>query len=125
MVCKPDGEIIIVNHFESPNLIVKAAEAMVRPFSRFASFETDFNLDEFLAKTQLDVIEMRQTNLFGFATVLRCRNSVKSSNWTDEATTPAGDWQAAANDQEANAQVITSTLRTSSEVARSDRRSRM
>jgi phosphatidylethanolamine/phosphatidyl-N-methylethanolamine N-methyltransferase len=73
-VCKPDGEILIVNHFRSRNWLLAAFETMLAPLSRLAGFRPDVALGPFLADTGLEVIEIRSTNLFGYWKVIRCRN---------------------------------------------------
>ncbi len=73
-VCKPDGDIFIANHFRSRNPLLKSAENLLSPLSKLAGFRPDFDLDDFLQKTQLEVVEMRSVNLFGYWKVLRCKN---------------------------------------------------
>jgi phosphatidylethanolamine/phosphatidyl-N-methylethanolamine N-methyltransferase len=72
-VCKPDGEIFIVNHFRSKNPLMKTVECMLAPLSKLAGFRPDLDLDRFREDTGLDVVEMRSANLFGYWKVLRCR----------------------------------------------------
>jgi phosphatidylethanolamine/phosphatidyl-N-methylethanolamine N-methyltransferase len=87
-VCKPDGEILIVNHFRSRNPLLAAFESMLAPFSRLAGFRPDVELGPFLADTGLEVIEIRSTNLFGYWKVIRCRNRMAQP--TAEALPPTG-----------------------------------
>ncbi len=74
-VCKPDGEIFIANHFRSSNPLLKSVEDLLSPLSKLAGFRPDFDLEDFIQKTGLEVIEMRSVNLFGYWKVLRCRNT--------------------------------------------------
>lgn len=74
-VCKPRGEILIVNHFRSRNPVLGAMEGLLAPFSRLAGFRPNLDMDEFLADTGLAVEEIRSTNLFGYWKILRCRNT--------------------------------------------------
>ncbi len=76
-VCKPGGEIYIVNHFRSRNPLIGASEELMSPLSKLAGFRPDLDLDQFLESTQLNVVEACRANLFGYWKVLRCRNSVK------------------------------------------------
>lgn len=76
-VCKPGGDIFIVNHFRSQHPIIGGSEALLSPLSRLAGFRTDMELDQFLKQAQLDVVETRNTNLFGYWKVLRYRNPVE------------------------------------------------
>ncbi len=73
-VCKPDGDIFIANHFRSRNPVLRSAEDFLSPLSKLAGFRPDFDLDDFLQKTRLEVVEMRSVNLFGYWKVLRCKN---------------------------------------------------
>jgi phosphatidylethanolamine/phosphatidyl-N-methylethanolamine N-methyltransferase len=76
-VCKPGGDIFIVNHFRSQHPIIGVSEALLSPLSRLAGFRTDMALYRFLKEAQLDVVETRNTNLFGYWKVLRYRNPLE------------------------------------------------
>ncbi len=73
-VCKPGGDIFIVNHFRSRNPLLRAGETLISPFSKLAGFRPDMDLENFLARTGLEVVEIRKTNLFGYWKLIRCRN---------------------------------------------------
>lgn len=74
-VCKPDGEIFIVNHFHSPNPIVGGVESLLAPLSRLVGFHPDFCLDTFVRDTHLEVLDKQPVNLFGYWSLLRARNN--------------------------------------------------
>lgn len=74
-VCKPDGDIFIVNHFHSPNPLVGGVETLLAPLSRLMGFHPDFCLRTFVRQTGLDVIEKHPVNLFGYWNLLRARNN--------------------------------------------------
>lgn len=76
-VCKPGGDIFIVNHFRSQHPLIGVSEALLSPLSKLAGFRTDMELDKFLEQAQLDVVETRNTNLFGYWKVLRYRNPME------------------------------------------------
>ncbi|HQU15698.1 MAG: SAM-dependent methyltransferase [Chromatiales bacterium 21-64-14] len=76
-VCKPGGEIFIVNHFRSRHPLLGASEEFISPLSNIAGFRPDMDLDDFLEATQLDVVEACRANLFGYWKVLRCRSTLK------------------------------------------------
>lgn len=76
-VCKPGGDIFIVNHFRSRNLLLGASERLLAPLSKLAGFRPDMDLDEFIGATGLDVCDVYNANLFGYWKVLRCRNGAK------------------------------------------------
>jgi phosphatidylethanolamine/phosphatidyl-N-methylethanolamine N-methyltransferase len=81
-VCKPDGDLYIVNHFRHRNPIIGGMERFAEPLSRLMGFHPDFCLDAFVRSTGLEILEQRQVNLFGYWTLLRARNN--------KADAPAG-----------------------------------
>ncbi len=72
-VCRPGGELFVVNHFHSQRPIIREMEDLLAPLSKLAGFRPDMDLTEFLHSTQLDVIEKIRANLFGYWKILRCR----------------------------------------------------
>lgn len=76
-VCKPEGEIAIVNHFRFHNPVVKRIETRLTSYSASLGFRLDLDLDGFLKATQLEVMEMRRTNFIGAWWVLLCINRAK------------------------------------------------
>lgn len=74
-VCKPSGEIFIVNHFHSPNPIIGGVESLLAPLSRLVGFHPDFCLDTFVRDTHLEVVDKQPVNLFGYWNLLRARNN--------------------------------------------------
>lgn len=74
-VCKPGGEIFIVNHFHSTHPVIKRFEKLVSPLSKMVGFRPDFCLESFVAETGLDVVDKSKVNLFGYWTLLRARNN--------------------------------------------------
>jgi phosphatidylethanolamine/phosphatidyl-N-methylethanolamine N-methyltransferase len=74
-VCKPGGELFIVNHFHNTHPLVGGVEKLIAPLSKLLGFRPDFRLDSFLQETGLEVIEQSPVNLFGYWTLLRAVNS--------------------------------------------------
>lgn len=74
-VCKPNGEIFIVNHFHSLNPIVGSVESLLAPLSRLVGFHPDFCLETFVRDTNLEVVDKQRVNLFGYWNLLRARNN--------------------------------------------------
>jgi phosphatidylethanolamine/phosphatidyl-N-methylethanolamine N-methyltransferase len=77
-VCKPGGDIIIVNHFRSRNPINRALVNLLYlllPLPKLTGFRIDLDLEEFIKATRLEVVEVRNANLFGLWKMLHCRNS--------------------------------------------------
>ncbi|MCB9641310.1 MAG: methyltransferase domain-containing protein [Myxococcales bacterium] len=82
-VCKPNGEIVIVNHFRSSHRVINGAEALLRPFANWIGFQPDVELDQFIADNNLDVLDIRDTDFLGHWKLIRCRN-----NLNPQATVP-------------------------------------
>ncbi len=74
-VCKPDGQIFIVNHFHSRNPILRRVERLLAPLSKQLGFRPDFSLDRFLGQTGLDAMNICPVNLFDFSTMVEARNN--------------------------------------------------
>jgi phosphatidylethanolamine/phosphatidyl-N-methylethanolamine N-methyltransferase len=79
-VCKPGGEIFIVNHFRSAHPMLRLGEGMLAPLSKLAGFRPDLDLHRFLSDTGLTVLDIGSTNLFGYWKVIRCRNGAASAS---------------------------------------------
>jgi phosphatidylethanolamine/phosphatidyl-N-methylethanolamine N-methyltransferase len=79
-VCKPGGELFIVNHFQNPNPVISACERLLAPLSRYLGFDPAFPLDRFLARTGLAVAESCPVNFFGFWTLLRTGNGKEADD---------------------------------------------
>jgi phosphatidylethanolamine/phosphatidyl-N-methylethanolamine N-methyltransferase len=73
-VCRPGGELVIVNHFSGRTVAMRAVERGLAPLSRLLGFRTSFPLDAFLRDTAFEPYDVRPTNLLGYWTMLRGRN---------------------------------------------------
>ncbi len=78
-VCKPGGELFIVNHFHHANSLVGGVERLAAPFSHVMGFRPDFSLEDFIDETGLDVAARIPVNALGYWTLLRCRNNKRST----------------------------------------------
>ncbi|MEE9614329.1 MAG: methyltransferase domain-containing protein [Thermodesulfobacteriota bacterium] len=54
-VCKPGGQVVIVNHFKSRNKLVAGMEKVVTPISKKIGWRSDLCLDEFIIKSGLRI----------------------------------------------------------------------
>ncbi len=70
-VCRPGGELFIVNHFHSTHPVMSRLEKMVAPLSKLMGFRPDFELEEFVRATGLNVVQRSPVNLWGYWTLLR------------------------------------------------------
>ena len=78
-VCKPGGQIFMVNHFHSRNPILGGVESLLAPLSKQLGFRPDFSLDRFLGQTGLDPMNIRRVNLFDFSTMVEARNNKRGA----------------------------------------------
>lgn len=74
-VCKPEGRLYIVNHFQNTNPFISRFERLIAPFSGLLGFRPDFSLETFVLDTRLDIIEHHSVNLFGYWSLLEARNN--------------------------------------------------
>jgi len=73
-VCRPGGELVVVNHFSAGTQAMRLVERALAPLSKLLGFRTSFPLDAFLRDTQLAPYEILPTNLLGYWTMLRAKN---------------------------------------------------
>ena len=73
-VCKPGGDLFIVNHFSQGRGAMASLERMVSPLSKLVGFRPSFPLDDFLEMADLDVVETRPVIAFGYWTFIHARN---------------------------------------------------
>ena len=85
-VCKPGGQIFMVNHFHSRNPVLRSVERLLAPLSKQLGFRPDFSLDRFLGQTGLDAMNICPVNLFDFSTMVEARNNKQGA---DEIPAPA------------------------------------
>lgn len=64
-VCRPAGEIIIVNHFRSKNRILSRVEDALVPLYRYIGFRPDLSMDSILSDSRFELKAVQPTNLFG------------------------------------------------------------
>ncbi len=83
-VCKPNGMLYIVNHFQHVNPIVSGCERLMAPFARTMGFRPDFSLEDFLRRTNLEVVERVPVNAFGYWTLLCARNNKAAATTPDQ-----------------------------------------
>jgi len=77
-VCKPQGDLFIVNHFSHTYPFVRKCEHWVSPLSRYVGFRPDFSLEKFIATTQLEVVNITPTNAFGYWSIIHAKNNKRT-----------------------------------------------
>ena len=74
-VCKPGGDLLILNHFSNCNRLIRASETMLLPLARIIGFRPMFPMDEFISESSLDVVEIILVNTFKYWTLIHARNN--------------------------------------------------
>lgn len=54
-VCRPGGQVVIVNHFKSKNRLIEAVEKIINPICEKIGWKNDLCLNEFIEKSGLKV----------------------------------------------------------------------
>jgi phosphatidylethanolamine/phosphatidyl-N-methylethanolamine N-methyltransferase len=72
-VCKPGGTILVVNHFSSDNVRLRAMERFFAPLSDRLGFHPDFSLDYFLDQIGCEPEKIDKVNLGGYWKMLHFR----------------------------------------------------
>lgn len=73
-VCRPGGDLILLNHFHNPNPFVGWIESLLNPLTQRIGWKTDLNLEDLLDQAELDVREVQPVNLFGYWSLIRACN---------------------------------------------------
>jgi phosphatidylethanolamine/phosphatidyl-N-methylethanolamine N-methyltransferase len=81
-VCRPGGTIVIVSHFRSNGALERAFERMLSAVYRPLRYRCDLDLDALVAASRLDVRRVQRANLFGYDSIVVCRNN---GAWTEHS----------------------------------------
>jgi phosphatidylethanolamine/phosphatidyl-N-methylethanolamine N-methyltransferase len=65
-VCRPGGQILVVNHFASRQWLLRSMERSLRPLSRAVGFRPDMELDHFVAVAGRQPVAIEPASLFGY-----------------------------------------------------------
>ena len=72
-VCKPDGQLVIINHFASPRKMIRGFVNMVDPITRKLGWSTRLSLDEVLQSGPLDLESRYKTSPWSLFTIVEAR----------------------------------------------------
>jgi phosphatidylethanolamine/phosphatidyl-N-methylethanolamine N-methyltransferase len=72
-VCKPGGEVIIVNHFSQQHGLRGAVEKALAPFAKGLGWRPEFPMETLMNRPRLQVIDAINLKPFGLFTLLRFR----------------------------------------------------
>jgi phosphatidylethanolamine/phosphatidyl-N-methylethanolamine N-methyltransferase len=73
-VCRPGGDIYVVNHFSQQGHGMHWLENLAAPFSKLIGFRSLFPLGDFVALAGLPLLETMPVNAFGYWKLLHLRN---------------------------------------------------
>lgn len=65
-VCKPDGDLMVINHFASENVILRGLERGLTPLSNFVGFRPSMDLAELPCPDGFKQIGIHRANLMGY-----------------------------------------------------------
>ncbi len=73
-VCKPQGHLVILNHFKSDNPVIGAMEEMLAPVCQRIGFKTDLKLRPLLERVSLAPEQLHRVNMLNGWRLVRCIN---------------------------------------------------
>lgn len=73
-VCAPGGDIIVLNHFASNHPLMRRLESVLAPLSATLGFRSNLEFATLAEATGLDLVQVRDTNLFGYSKLICFRN---------------------------------------------------
>jgi phosphatidylethanolamine/phosphatidyl-N-methylethanolamine N-methyltransferase len=69
-VCKPGGQIIIVNHSKDPDRLLGKFEALASPFFAKIGFVTDLDVVSLVKSTEIEIQKIIRCNLFNLHKII-------------------------------------------------------
>ena len=79
-VCKPQGKIVLLNHFQNRNRLISICERVVSPLCKRIGFQADLPLSSLLEGTPLLVERTESMRPLNYWKVVQCTNR-KPLNW--------------------------------------------
>lgn len=73
-VCKPSGQILILNHFKKPGKVLGKIEEIAAPLFVRVGWTTDLRLEPLLGKVDLAPDRVKPVNTFGYWSLVECTN---------------------------------------------------
>ncbi|HBQ36100.1 MAG TPA: SAM-dependent methyltransferase [Rhodobacteraceae bacterium] len=70
-VCKPGGQVLILNHFAAEKGVLAKAERIMAPFASKIGWHSDFSILRVTGAEQLEIQEQKKQPPFGMFTFLR------------------------------------------------------
>jgi phosphatidylethanolamine/phosphatidyl-N-methylethanolamine N-methyltransferase len=79
-VCKPDGTMVIINHFRTDKPILDSLTGALDPLTRRLGWSTTLRLSDVCSGVPLDVEQRRKTAPFSLFTVVRAAKRQEQNN---------------------------------------------
>ena len=70
-VCKPGGEIVVVNHFSEDKGLRGTLEKRMSPFAEDLGWRPEFPIETLMVREQLELVAVERLKPFGLFTMLR------------------------------------------------------
>lgn len=74
-ICKPGGNIIVVNHFASSHWALQAIERSLAPISGLIGFRPDYPMHDMLNHARLELVAAHNVNWFGYWKLVQFQNA--------------------------------------------------
>lgn len=74
-VCKPGGEVILVNHFAAEGGLRRLVEKAAAPFGDKLGWHPDFSFERVMGQKDLTIVEKRPAGFGGLFTLVRFRKA--------------------------------------------------
>jgi phosphatidylethanolamine/phosphatidyl-N-methylethanolamine N-methyltransferase len=72
-VCRPGGDIVIVNHFSGQRQW-RSIETIMRPLAAWLGFRTEFSIEKHVLKQPWQVVSVEAVNLLSLSRLIHARN---------------------------------------------------
>ena len=79
-VCRPGGEVIVVNHFSQSHGLRGAVEKVLAPFATRLGWRPEFPMETLLSRPRLEIVEATDLKPFGLFTMLRFRKTAEGES---------------------------------------------
>src|SRR5215510_9328403 len=74
-VCRPGGNIVILNHFRSAGRIAASFERLIAPFTLYLGFKSDLDLPAFLVQAELSPNSIEKVNFPRIWSLVTCEKN--------------------------------------------------
>lgn len=72
-VCKPEGQVVIINHFSSRRRVIRGVVNMVDPLTRKLGWSTRLSLDDVMKRSDLELESRYKTSPWSLFTIVEAR----------------------------------------------------